>query len=110
MLCYSSRPIQPNLYYSDLTRFKVVFDLFCPLSSLQNVYWTFLYFDCPGSISNFNICLHSQQALQQEYISEILSFPRNVVVQQISVLQLARHHTGAKLLGIPDYQVVPILT
>lgn len=51
-----------------------------------------------------------QQALQQEYIPEILSLPLNVVVQQISLLQLARHQTGAKLLGIPDYQVVPVLT
>jgi len=37
-------------------------------------------------------------------------FPRNVVVQQISLLQLTRHQTGAKVLGIPDYLVVPILT
>ena len=110
MLCYSSRPIQPNLYYLDLTRFKIMSDLFYPLSSLQNVYWIFLYFDCPRSISAFDISLHSQQALQQEYIPDILSFPRNVVVQQISLLQLTRHQTGAKLLRIPDYQVVPILT
>ena len=74
MLCYSSGHIQPNLYYSDLTRFKIVFDLFYPLSSLQSVYWTFLYFDCPGSVSTFNISLHSQQTLQQEYIPEIVSF------------------------------------
>jgi len=107
MLWYSRRPVQFNLYCSDLSRFKIVFDLFYPLSSLWKVYWTFLYFDCPGSISTFNISLHSQQALQQEYIPEILSFPpRNVLVQQISLLQLARHQTGAKLLCIPDYRVV----
>jgi len=67
--------MQPYLYYLDLTRFKIVSDLCYPLSSLQIVYWTFLYFDCPGSIPTFNISLHSQQALQQEYIPEILSFP-----------------------------------